>query len=633
MKWQIQHRLVAVCFLLVAGLSGISGKLVTLQWKPERAAEERQPGRTVRQTLKARTGYILDRNEELLARNRPVTTIVVDLKELGSSTVVVPGVAHAHAVLREDWATASEGERDRIIERVGREVQLHNENQEIVEQHLYYLVSMLTPFLERYANREALLTRIGEINSTSKGERILAKDIPEELADKVEKMVRDNRLQGLKFRKSFRRIYPHPHKAIHLIGFRDFKDIGKAGVEKSMSRYLEGRDGYEESWRDSRNLRLGKTSGIVKPPAQGRDVKLTIDLELQAIVESEIEEAMVWSGAEKVSIIVMEPHTGEILAMANRPHYDLNDKKGYSEGHLNFAVSGVYEPGSIMKIVATAGAIEEGMANPWTQVFCHNGSLDEFSDPIRDQGHYAWLSLQDVLRVSSNIGTYLFAKMLGREKFYDYMEAFGFGEKTGIELPNEASGKAVRSGRNREFASKSFGYAINVTPLQMAAAYSVIANGGNYVKPRLVHSVLMPNGVPVLENEPKIERRVLRPETASLMRQALTTVVHAPRGKRGTGMLAAVSGYLVAGKTGTARKAVRGVYSSKNLMCSFAGMMPADDPAFVCLVVVDNPTTTEVKHGGGTIAAPVFSRVASRVAAAMQLAPTEPIPSSLPPSS
>ena len=627
----LQVRVLIVCLALVAGLSALSGRLVYLQWDAGEDVESSSSSRSVQRPLLARTGYIVDRNEEVIARNNPVTTIAVDPYHLSDPSLVSAGVAYARAVLHEDWAGGSEPRRDSILKAIRTEIHDTRSDEEIVAQHLSFLTSILTPYLDEFEHRDELLKKIGSIKVNGSGPPItIAKRIPEEVADKIQAAIKENRIQGLIFEKSFRRIYPNPLLAAHLVGMRssrlisenskEERMVGVSGLEKSVSHYLEGKDGYEITKRDFYSMSRGKTSGLVKPPIPGLDVQVSIDLNLQAIVESELDAGLAFAEAERGTVIVMDPKTGEILAMASRPTFDLNKREKVATAGVNFATQAVYEPGSTFKIVATAAAIDCGLANLSTQVFCDNGLCHEFSPPLKGYG-FGWLSLGRVLAESDNIGTYKFAKMVGRERFYDYVSAFGFGQKTGIELNGELAGLAPRTTNNREFASRSYGYAVNVTPLQIANAYCAIANGGKLMKPLLVKSVIMPNGQRIESFEPEVVREVISPHSAKLMRRALLKVTE----PGGTALQAAVPGFGVAGKTGTTRKFVNGRYAENSHVVSFAGMLPVEDPAFVCVVVVDDPKVSGVSHYGGTIAAPVFSKVASRLASAMNLKPTRAI--------
>lgn len=625
----LQARVLIVCLALVAGLSVLSGRLVYLQWDTGEEDSGSVSSRSVQRPLLARTGYIVDRNEEVIARNNPVTAIVVDPYHLGDPSLVSAGVAYARAVLHEDWATGSEQRRDSILKSIRDEVHESRSDSEIVAQHLSFVTSILTPYLDDFEHRDDLLKKIGEIKVGSKGRPItIAKRIPEEVADKIQAAVEENRIQGLSFEKSFRRIYPNPLLAAHLVGMRSSRPIaedskeermvGVSGLEKSAAHYLEGKDGYEITKRDFYSMSRGKTSGLVKPPIPGLNVQISMDLNLQAIVESELDAGLAFAKAEKGTIVVMDPKTGEVLAMASRPTFDLNKREKVATAGVNFATQAVYEPGSTFKIIATAAAIEEGLANRWTRVFCNDGVCNELKPPVKDYMSFGWLSLQEVLAKSSNIGAYKFAKMLGRDRFYDYVADFGFGQKTGISLGGEQAGLTPRTSNNREFASRCYGYAVNVTPLQVANAYCTIANGGKLMKPLLLKAVIMPNGQRLHSFEPEMVRQVISPQTALEMRRALATVTEAG----GTATEGAVPGFGVAGKTGTAWKFINGKYDKNRKVVSFAGMLPVENPEFVCVVVIDDPRTTQTSHGGGKIAAPIFSKVAGRLATAMNLKPT-----------
>lgn len=621
MKGGLQMRVLLVCLALVAGLSALSGRLVYLQWTADGHDKSLAPGYSVKEPLLAQNGYIIDRYEEIIARNNPVTTIILDKRNLADASVVAAGVAYSAAVLREDWAQADENRRDQIVRSLRHQVVATREDEDIVQQHLSFLVSVLTPYLS-FENKEALLKKIGTLG---RGEVILAKDIPEETSDKIQEAVKENRIQCLRFEKSYRRIYPNPELAPHVIGIVNHEGDGVAGIEKSMKSYLHGKDGWELTKRDVRNLPLGKTSGVIKPPIKGLDIQLTLDLAIQTIAEDELDSALAFAKSERGTILVMKPDTGEVLAMANRPTFNLNKRENVQKGGTNYAIASVYEPGSTFKIVATAGAIEEGLANLQTSVFCHNGSFAEFSPPLKDYAAFGYLTLAQVLAKSSNIGTYQLAKQLGKDRFYQYMEAFGFGKRTGIELGGEQTGIAARSSNNREFASKCYGYAVNVTPLQIGNAYCALANGGNLMKPMLTKAALAPNGMHVADFEPEVIRQVVSPRTASLMRRALATVTEAG----GTATRAAVPGYDVAGKTGTAWKVIKGKYDRDKKVVSFVGMLPVEKPEFVCVIVIDEPKASPEELGGGvgggTVAAPVFSKVATRVASYLNLKPSRPI--------
>ncbi|MEM9079678.1 MAG: penicillin-binding protein 2 [Verrucomicrobiota bacterium] len=594
----------------------MSARLVFLQWQGEESLEvSASPGRSVKTTLVAQRGYLCDRDEEIVARNIPVTTIVLDKKNLADSSVVAAGVAFPRAVMDEEWHAADERGRDRILKRVRNDILSTQSPNEIVEQHMSFLIAVLAPRLG-YDDRDKLRAKIGKIG---RGETILAKNLEEDVADDVERIVRENRLQGLRFKKSFRRWYPNPELASHVVGIVNHEGLGVAGIEKSMARYLEGKDGYELTKRDVRNLPLGKSSGVVKPPISGLIVQLTVDLDLQAVLEEELDAGLEFAEAEKGCIVLMEPDSGEVLAMASRPTYDLNKRENVATGGVNFATQAVYEPGSTFKVIAISACMERGLVNSQTPVFCHNGHYDDLN--INDVGTYGWLSVERVLAKSSNIGTYMLAKQLGRSSFYRYVDLYGFGKRTGITLGGERSGLIANKNNAVDFSRASYGYAVNVTPLQVANAYCALANGGKLMRPRVVKSVMANDGTRVCEFEPEVVNEVISAVTANRMRRSLEAVVK----PGGTATRAAVPGYRIAGKTGTARKFQDGRYHMDKHVVSFAGILSTERPELVCVVVVDEPKTEEVPHGGGTIAAPIFSKTMGRIAATMGLKPVEPL--------
>jgi cell division protein FtsI/penicillin-binding protein 2 len=352
-------------------------------------------------------------------------------------------------------------------------------------------------------------------------------------------------------------------------------------------------------------------------------VQLTVDIGLQAIVEEEMDACLAEFKSERGAVVMMDPKTGEILAMASRPHFDLNRREKIAENGFNFAIQAIYEPGSTFKITSTSGVLNERLATPFTSVFCHNGNYVEGKIQVPDHHPYGNLTLEGVLIKSSNIGAYKFAKQLGPKRFYEYAHAYGFGQKTGILLNDESSGIARNTGNAVDFSRASYGYALNVTPLQMACAYSVIAGEGKLLKPKIVKSLVANDGTVVETFPAEVVREVITPATAKKMREALQKVTE----PGGTATLAAVPGYKVAGKTGTAKRHNpngRG-YLANSYTVSFAGMLPAQDPAFVCIVVIDDPRTDKVSRYGGTIAAPAFGRIAARAAAYLNLPPTEPV--------
>ena len=279
---------------------------------------------------------------------------------------------------------------------------------------------------------------------------------------------------------------------------------------------------------------------------------------------------------------------------------------------MHFAVQAVYEPGSTFKLISTAAALDLGIMNPWDEVFCHNGYMTIPHGYVKDYKGFGNLSLEEILAKSSNIGAYKIGMRVGTRRYMDYLHKFGFMKKSGIILPGEQVGLITDHTNGVNFSRITYGYGIAVTPLQIAGAYAAIANDGVRMKPRLVKSLLAADGSEVESYPPEEVERVVSTRTARRMRDALETVTN-PEGKGNTGKRAAVPGFLVCGKTGTARiLSEAGVYLPNRYAVSFAGFMPRDDPAFVCVVVLHDPRTEKVKVGGGSVAAPIFQRIAAR---------------------
>jgi cell division protein FtsI/penicillin-binding protein 2 len=427
------------------------------------------------------------------------------------------------------------------------------------------------------------------------------------------------------FEEVQKRWYVMPNMAAHIIGFTDHESVGKSGIEKRLNHYMAGKDGYIKNHRDKYDLLAVAKPQEICPPRHGLNIQLTLDMGLQAILEEELEAGLKEFKSEKGAIVLMKPETGEVLAMASYPSYNLNTRENVVKNGFDFATQAIYEPGSTFKIIATSGALDQGLVNPDTEIFCHNGVYHKGRIRVPDHHPYGMLAVWKILQKSSNVGAYKLALQLGRKNFYKYAKAYGFGSKTNIDMAGESAGVMRDTGNPTDFSRISYGYAVSVTPLQVARAYCAIANGGMLMRPLLVKSVMADDGTTIMDFKPEPIRRVIKEKTARQMRKALATVV----GPGGTARRAKVEGFQVAGKTGTTVKNnPKGGYMHGRYVVSFVGMMPAEKPAFVCVVVVDDPQTTEVKRYGGTIAAPIFAKVATRVANRMGLEPTEPMENS-----
>lgn len=630
MNRAFQNRCIILCFVLVSLLSLLSARLVQIQLvERQRYAASSAKAYHRTEIIPAITGMIVDRNDEPIAKSIPVSSIFVDKNHLMDPKIASYGLAYIEASEAEDWQQASAEDRIRRIHSQRGVILQREKPDTIVQKHLAYAVSLLARPLGM--RRDEFRSEIED----NKGKWFaVAKDIPDDIAERIRDIVDENYIQGFEFENSLKRWYTNPDLATHLTGFRGEIEeklksgktvrriAGRFGIESALDQYLVGRDGRREHYRDSRGLVVPGKANSLLPPRAGLNAKLTIDIGIQSIVGEELKRGLSEYKATTGSVIVMDPKTGEILAMASSPHFNLNDKKDLAKNSFNYAIQAKYEPGSTIKILAIAGAIDQGLVTLDTVVNCPS-LLQENNFTVTDAHSSGSLPVWKILQKSNNVGCWKLAKQLGVKRFYDYVHGFGFGEESGILLSGENRGTAAVPNLPIDFSRASYGYYIGVTPIQMATAYSVIAGDGSLLRPQVVKSLIANDGT-VVETFPReIRGRAISEATAKKMRGALHKVTLTG----GTATQAAVSGHKVAGKTGTAIKhdPKRGGYIQGAYVLSFAGFMPVDDPAFVCYVVIDEPKTTEVPLYGGTIAAPIFSRIATRLAAYMNIQPTEPI--------
>jgi cell division protein FtsI (penicillin-binding protein 3)/stage V sporulation protein D (sporulation-specific penicillin-binding protein) len=421
--------------------------------------------------------------------------------------------------------------------------------------------------------------------------------------------------------------------ACHVVGFMNADHQGVTGIEAQEDEYLRGHEGYRYTERDRAGQELVAYRGEERAPRDGCNVRLTIDMNLQNIVETELDAACQEFKPKKAIVILMRPQTGEILAMANRPNYDPNDIRtkpaSYIEEHeadlKNCAITDEMEPGSTFKTVTAAGALNEHLVRPDSMIFCENGAFSYGGRFLHDDHQYADLSVEDVLVKSSNIGAAKLALGLGEQRLYGYIRAFGFGERTGVALPGEIPGLVYPPHRWSKLSITRIpmGQEVAVTPLQTITALSAIANGGHLMMPQIVHDITDSTGQVIASFPPTEIRQVVSAETAHEVTNALIGVVS----PRGTAALAKVSGFVAAGKTGTAEKIdPKGGYLPGKYIVSFCGFLPADNPAFVCLVMLDDAQTKPDQDYGGMVAAPVFSRIGEKVARYMNLEPQPEVP-------
>jgi cell division protein FtsI (penicillin-binding protein 3) len=416
--------------------------------------------------------------------------------------------------------------------------------------------------------------------------------------------VRDQQLPGVGFLTENRRYYPKRELGAQVLGWVGLDNTGMSGVEYSYDELIRGRAAKVTVHIDARRRPVGHTE---KPSTDGHTVVLTIDESIQYAAERELAQAVAATGSIAGTVVVMDPHTGEVLALANRPGFNPNRLASISSARWrNSAVSDAYEPGSIFKIITAAAALQEKVVDPGEVIDCGHGAIEVAGVRINDHAVFDQLAFRDVIAHSSDVGVIRVAQRLGRESFHRYVREFGFGAPTGVDLPGESGGLLRPTARWSALSlpSISFGQEVGVTALQMASAVAAVANGGYLMRPYVVRQVEDGHGTVVKAMKPLAVRRVLEAETIAVLTSMLQGVVTGGTGKR-----AAIPGYVVAGKTGTAQKVdASGRYSMIDHVASFVGFVPASRPALVVLVSLDGPKGP--RNQGGDVAAPLFARVA-----------------------
>ncbi|PZR73229.1 MAG: penicillin-binding protein 2 [Chthoniobacterales bacterium] len=570
MKWNSRIRCALVCLAFTALFSAFSFRLIYLQMiKHDEYAGLAAEKHVYKQAIFAERGTILDANNEVLAHNTPVETVVADATHINNRDALIPLLQQALDMTKEELLEKLQGDRRYIV---------------------------------------------------------LQREVPLAAATALKEKLRAQNLRGVYFERDSTRIYPNGSMLCHVIGFTDFDHRGIQGVESSMEEYLHGQDGYRYIEHNRAGQEMVLYRGQERTPRNGYQVHLTVDLNLQNIVENEIDAAMREYTPQKATIILMRPQTGEILAMANRPNFDLNLRsEAKPEQMKNRAIIDMMEPGSTFKIVTAAAALNERKVRPDTMIFCENGIWNFGGRPLHDHKAYGELSVQDILVKSSNIGAAKLAVSIGDQKFYEYIRRFGFGDRTGIELPGEIPGviRPPQTWSKISITRIPMGHEVAVTPLQMTVAMATIANGGKLITPRIVKSITSEDGKIVSTFSPVVLRQVISPETAAQVGNALRGVVS----DRGTAAAAAVPGFTISGKTGTAQKVdPKGGYEHGKYVVSFSGYLPSEHPEFVGLVVLDDAHTTKPElNYGGLVAGPIFAHIAEKAARYLDLAPHEEV--------
>ncbi len=425
-----------------------------------------------------------------------------------------------------------------------------------------------------------------------------------DIADKIDKL----KIDGVYLVKESKRNYIYDKNLSHVLGYVGIDNQGLSGLELEYDKYLTGEYGSIKYFSDAKGNKL-KLSEIYEQPQNGMNLTLTIDNNIQKAVERELDNAVIKYNPEHALAIVMDPNSGEILAMSSRPNFSPSNYKNYSieEINRNLPIWMNYEPGSTFKIITLAASLEEDTIDLQNDHFYDGGSIRVASAKIKcwkAGGHGAETFLQ-VVENSCNPGFVVMGQKLGKERLFSYIDKFGFGKKTGIDLNGEATGIIFKLDRvgEVELATTSFGQGVSVTPIQQITAVSAAINGGILYKPYIVKSVDEPEtNAPIIENKKTKVRRVISKETSREVALALESVV-----TNGTGRNAFIDGYRVGGKTGTAQKVENGAYMSGNYIVSFIGFLPADNPKVIAYVAIDNPKG--VIQYGGTVAAPIAKSI------------------------
>lgn len=646
------------CLHLCAGIGLItvcvSWQLVKLQIIDEDMNAVRA-GQTMIEfdSIPAQRGVIMDRNEELLTNNILSVSLIADRYHLRDPKMVCWGLANNIASHDATWSTLGPEQRTLLIRRTyqsllrraekkgvhdysavkgksgaegAREMLKESYDENICE--MYYrahdelVAEWLSPCLQM--EPQAIVDKIRQDGSKSIIQKIvLARDLTEEKADEIRRLLSSARIRGFSCESVLKRSYASPESLCHVLGYVDYENEGISGIEAKFNGYLKGQNGSREFRRDARGLIVPSEGDRFKEPIHGQNLILTIDMRLQTIAEQELAKGIEHNRAARGAVVIVEPKTGDILALASYPSFNLNTKKNQGKAALNYAVQGVYEPGSTFKVVAVTAAVDSGKLKFGDHIDCNPFYVPGRKTPITDKpfGNKGIQPVPGVLKFSSNPGACKVGFKAGWSTYKEYLERFGLTKRSGVDLPSEGRCMMQDGKKPANFAPMTFGYAITVTPLHMAMVYAAIANDGVRMKPRLIKKITSADGAVVDECEPQVVAKVMSPKTARGMLDAL----HSVTTERGTGTRAAIPGYNIGGKTGTSHKVKEsgGGYYSNRYTVSFAGVAPIEDPAFVCLVVIDDPHPTDVRPGGGTVAAPIFKNVAQRVFDTLNIPPTD----------
>ena len=484
-------------------------------------------------------------------------------------------------------------------------------------------LAVSTPVVSIYANPQLLKTsdRLGELAEALDMELSLLQDklarydnkqfmylLRHQVPDHAREIL-DKRIKGVFGEREYRRFYPAGEVAAQLVGFTDVDGQGIAGLELTYNDWLKGTPGKKKYIKDLHG-EVVRDIGVLQPARPGKDLVLSIDLRLQYLQHRELQRAVSALGAASGTVVTLDSHTGEVLAMVNYPVYNPNaSKSGSSGSRRNRAMTDVYEPGSTMKSLTMVAALESGRYTPDTMIDTSPGRIRVGPKVYPDPRNYGLISMTRVLQKSSQVGVTKIALDIGHEPILEVFNRFGIGKSPGTGFPGESAGTLPNRPRwyATEKVSLAFGYGISATPLQLASAYSVFANGGKQ----------LPISLLALEGETPEGKQIIAQETAA----QLLGMLHAVTGEEGTARKARVSGYQVGGKTGTVHKVGPGGYEKHKYVALFAGIAPIDNPRIVTVVVINDPKGK--LYGGGAVAAPVFSQITSGTLRILGVPPSE----------
>ena len=500
--------------------------------------------------LSADRGLILDRNGEILADNITTTSLVLIPSQL--------------------------------------------ENKEEVSFNLSRILNVSKEEMDKHVYKEVSIDRVHPFG----------RQLSYEIADKIEKL----NYKGVYLVKESKRYYPYGTMLSHVLGYVGIDNQGLSGLEAEYDKYLTGVDGAIKYFSDAKGNSL-KLSDIYVAPQQGMNISLTIDIRIQQSLERELDNIVSMFSPDMALAVVMDPNTGEVLGMSSRPNFDSNNYQEYDIETINrnLPIWASYEPGSTIKIITTSAAVEEKVVDLFKDTFYDTGSVKINGTRIgcwKPSGHGLQTFLQ-VLENSCNPGFVRLGNLLGKERLFSYIDLFGFGHKTGIDLNGESEGIIFPLDKvgDLELATTAFGQGVSVTPIQQVTAVSAVVNGGNLYKPYIVKSILEPQTNSVIKSyDKKFVRKTISKETSSTMRYALESVV-----ARGGGKYAYIDGYRVGGKTGTAQKVENGKYLVNNYIMSFMAVVPANAPQAVLYLAIDNPKNTALLSSYTT--APIAKKI------------------------